>query len=177
MSVQAEEIDEWIGSDVVAGNDDKLGKVADVYYLGAEAVIVEIRTGLIGRKLSLAALNGAKVSMKHLRLAASQTVETGGGLDAEALELLAKDDPRLTGLGVEDLESATDRKARIEAAEQAAAHADAMEAEARHRADEAANLSQVAQESADHASAAQRASQEAETAAAQARREADELAG
>jgi hypothetical protein len=175
MSVQAEQIDEWIGSEVVDGNDEKLGKVAEVYYRGAEPVVVEIRTGLIGRKLSLAALNGAAVSMKHLRLGVAETIETDGGIDAEALELLARSDNRLQGIGVDDLESASERKARLEAAEQAAAHADTMEAEARHRAEEATSLAQVAQEAADNAAAAQQASQKAQADAVEARQEADRV--
>ncbi len=176
MGVQAEQIDEWIGSEVVNGDDEKLGKVAEVYYRGSEAVVVEIRNGLIGRKLSLAALNGAKVSTKHLRLGVAETVATDGGITPEALELLARDDIGLQGISVQELESATERKARREAADQAVAHADTMEAEARHRAEEAAALARVAQEAADNAAAAQRASQEAQAAAAQARREADQLA-
>jgi hypothetical protein len=175
MSIEAEQLDEWIGSEVVDPDGVKLGKVAEVYYHGADPVIVEVRSGITGRNRSLSALAGATVSMKHLRLTGADSVATGGGISTEALEQLAAHDPRLTGVTAEQLESGSERAARVKAAEDAAAHATVLEAEAAHRKEEALIAANVAREAADRAAALEQARADAVDLAERARSQAEDL--
>jgi hypothetical protein len=175
MSVEAEQLDDWIGSEVVDAADEKLGKVTEVYYRGADPVAVEYRSGLIGKTFHLAALTGAVVSMKHLRLGAGETVETDGGIDAEALGLLARSDNRLTGVSIDEIESASARAERQEAARQAALHAATLASEANHRAEEAKVAARVAREAAANSAAAEAASRDAQALAAKAQQEVEAL--
>jgi hypothetical protein len=175
MSVEAEQLDDWIGSEVLDTNGEKLGKVTEVYYKGTDALVVEFRSGLIGHKFHLAGLSGATVSQKHLRLGVSETIASDGGLDAEGLELVARTDGRVEGLPLEQLERGTDRKERLEAAREAAARADALEADAARRAEEAEIAAKQARDSAKHANEAEQAKQEAQKQAQEARKHADEL--
>lgn len=175
MSVEVEHLDEWIGSEVVAANGDKLGKVTEVYYRGADALAVQFRSGLIGHKYHLAGLSGATVSTKHLRLGVSETIASDGDLDAEGLTLMANGDSRLQGLTVDDLESGSAREERLEAARRASEEADALEAQASARTEEAERTARVAEESAQAASAAEQARLDAVQAAQAARQRADEM--
>jgi hypothetical protein len=175
MSVEAEHLDEWIGSEVVAANGDKLGKVTDVYYKGTEALAVEFVSGLIGKKYHLAGLSGATVSTKHLRLGVSETIATDGGLDAEGLGLMANGDSRLQGLSVDDLESGSAREERRASAGKAAEEADRLEAEAKARTEEAERAAATADESIKTSSSAEQARVDAVQRAQAARQHADEL--
>lgn len=175
MSVEAEALDDWIGSEVLDANGDKLGKVTEVYYRGPDALVVEFRSGLIGHKFHLAGLSGATVSTSHLRLGVSETIATDGGLDTEALALLARTDGRVEGLALEQLESGSDRRERLAAAREAAARADALELEASRRAEEAQIAARQVRDSAKHADAAEQAKLTAQQEAAAARQRANEL--
>jgi hypothetical protein len=175
MSVEVEQLDEWVGSEVLDANGEKLGKVTEVYYQGSDALVIEFRSGLIGHKFHLAGLSGATVSTKHLRLGVAETIATDGGLDTEALALLARTDGRVEGLALDQLESASARRERLAAAQEAAARADALEREATRRAEEAQVAAQQAQESAQRAAAAEQARVTAQQEAAAARQRANEL--
>ncbi len=177
MSVEAEQLEEWVGSEVVAADGEKLGKVTNVYYRGNDALAIEFRSGLIGRKYHLAGLAGATVSTKHLRLGVSETVATDGGLDAEGLALMAKSDSRLEGLALDDLESGSARQERMEAGAQAAAEADRLEAEAASRAQEAERTAQAAEAARAQAADAESARAQAAQDAQAARQRADALKG
>ena len=59
MSVEAEELQDWIGAEVVDPAGEKLGKIAEVFYRDGEPLVIEIRSGIAGRKHHLAALRGA----------------------------------------------------------------------------------------------------------------------
>jgi hypothetical protein len=175
MSVEAEALDDWVGSEVLDANGDKLGKVTEVYYRNAEALVVEFRSGLIGHRFHLAGLSGATVSTQYLRLGVAETVDTDGGLDSEGLALLARTDARVTGLALEQLESASARRERLAAAREAAAHADALELDATRRAEAAQTAAQQAHDSVQHAAEAEQAKVAAEQEAATARQRANEL--
>ena len=41
MSVEAEQLDEWIGAEVVDPEGEKLGKVAEVYYRGNDPLVID----------------------------------------------------------------------------------------------------------------------------------------
>ena len=175
MSVEAEQLDEWIGAEVVDPAGEKLGKVAEVFYRGNEPLVIEIRSGIAGRKHHLAALRGATVSKSHLRLSSGEVVSTDGGLGAGELEQLAGQDDRLQNLTVDDLEGGQARDERRKAAEQAAANADALDREASAREDEAKRAAGAADDAASTAKDADQARAQAEAKAQAARREADEL--
>ncbi len=160
MSVEAEALDDWIGSEVLDANGEKLGKVTEVYYRGPDALVVEFRSGLIGHKFHLAGLSGATVSTSYLRLGVNETIATDSGLDAEALELL---------------ESGSDRRERLAAAREAAAHADALELDATRSAEAAEIAAQQARDSAKRAAEADQAKVKAQQAAAAARQRANDL--
>jgi hypothetical protein len=175
MSVEAEQLDEWIGAEVVDPAGEKLGKVAEVFYRGNEPLVIEIRSGIAGRKHHLAALRGATVSKSHLRLSSSEVVQTDGGLGAGELEQLGGQDDRLQNLAVDDLEGGQARDERRKAAEQAAANADALDREARAREQEAKRAAGAAHDAASNAKDADQARARAEAKAQAAHREADEL--
>jgi hypothetical protein len=175
MSVEAEALDDWIGSEVLDASGEKLGKVTEVFYKGPDALVVEFRSGLIGHKFHLAGLSGATVSTSYLRLGVNETIATDSGLDAEALELLARTDGRVEGLPLAELESGTDRRERLAAAQEAAAHADALELDATRRAEEAQIAAKQSRDSAKHAAEAEQAKVKAEKAAKAARKQANEL--
>jgi hypothetical protein len=175
MSVEAEQLDEWIGAEVVDPAGEKLGKVAEVFYRGNEPLVIEIRSGIAGRKHHLAALRGATVSKSHLRLSSSEVVPTDGGLGAGELEQLGGQDDRLQNLAVDDLEGGQARDERRKAAEQAAANADALDREARAREQEAKRAAGAADDAASNAKDADQARARAEAKAQAAHREADEL--
>ncbi len=175
MSVEAEQLQEWIGAEVLDPAGEKLGKVAEVFFRGREPMVVEIRSGLAGRKHHLAALSGAVVSKSHLRLSSSEVVATDGGLGDGDLEQLAGQDERLRNLRVEDLEGGQAREQRLQAAEQAAANADALDRDAAARAEDAKRATGAADDAAAKAREADQARADAEADAKAARREADEL--
>ncbi len=175
MSVEAEALDDWIGSEVLDANGEKLGKVTEVYYRGPDALVVEFRSGLIGHKFHLAGLSGATVSTSYLRLGVNETIATDSGLDAEALELLARTDGRVEGLPLDQLESGSDRRERLAAAREAAAHADALELDATRSAEAAEIAAQQARDSAKRAAEADQAKVKAQQAATAARQRANDL--
>jgi hypothetical protein len=175
MSIEAEQIEDWIGAEVVNPDGERLGKVAEVYYRGLDPVIVEVRSGVIGRKLALAALAGATVSMKHLRLNHATTIPSDGGVTAEALAELVQTDPQLANVTADTVESGTQRKERILAAQQAATYATTLESDATSRRQEAEVSAKVAREAAERATAAQKASDDAAELAIKARARADNL--
>jgi hypothetical protein len=175
MAVEAEGLQDWIGAEVVDPAGEKLGKVEEVYYLGEIPLVVEVKSGLIGRKRSLAALAGATVTTDHLRLSTEDLLATDGGLGAGALTHLAERDPRLAGVTPEQLEGVQAREERRHAAEKEAARAAALDVEASQRADEARAAATRADHAADAASEAEQAHLQAEEDARAARLKADEL--
>jgi hypothetical protein len=68
-----------------------------VFYPGSSPLVIEIRSGIAGRKHHLAALRGATVSKSHLRLSSSDVVPTDDGLGAGELQQLAA---KMTGFGI-----------------------------------------------------------------------------
>jgi hypothetical protein len=120
-------------AEVVDPAGQKLGKIAEVFYRGNEPLVIEIRSGIAGRKYHLAAPRGATVSKSHLRLSSSELVPTDGGLGAAELGQLGGQDDRLENLTVDELEGGQARDDRRKAVEQAAANADALDRKATAR--------------------------------------------
>jgi len=175
MSVRAEHLQDWIGAEVLAPAGEPLGKIAEVFYHGNDPMLIEIRSGLVGRKHHVATLRGATVAKDHLRLATELLVQTDHGLGDVELERLAGEDDRLRGLTTDDLESTQARDDRQRAATQASAHADELERTASLREHEARQAVAAADTAATQADDAHEQHAQAQAEAEAARREADEL--
>jgi len=176
MTIEALQLQTWIGAEVLDSSGEKLGKLGDVYFRDGEPIAVSIRSGLGGRKHHVAGLRGATVSRDGLQLDA--TAETliataGGDLGAEELTKLAAHDDRLREIQPEDLESWAVRDERLQAQAQAQAQADELEAEAQRHAEQEDAATTRAREADHEAEEARRARQEAEAQAQRAREDAD----
>jgi hypothetical protein len=176
MSIEVQQLQTWIGAEVLDGAGQKLGKLEEVYFRDSLPVAVGIRSGLVGHKHHAATLRGATVSRDALHLdAAAATVPTTDTerLGAEQLTKLAAQDDRLLAVEPGDLEGWHARVEREAAEAQARADAEKLSAEASRRADDedAANLR--AGEAAHQAKKAQREHEAAEIRAQQARSEAE----
>jgi PRC-barrel domain len=177
-----EQIEEWIGQEVVDVDGERVGKLDEVYYstVTDEAIFAVVKSGLLGRHTSLIPLAGASAGRDYLRLAysAAQIDDVGFELDAGAT-IGQGDGQRLGaayGIDVppEDFASASSIEERRRAAGEAAARAGELDEEARRRAAEAEDARGAADDAADAAfqktDDAERARVEAERAREQARR-------
>lgn len=176
MSIEAQQLQTWIGAEVLDGAGQKLGKLEEVYFRDSLPVAVAIRSGLVGQKHHAATLRGATVSRDTLHLdAASATVPTPDTdrLGPEQLTKLGAQDDRLLAVAPGDLEGWHARVERFAAEAQAQADAERLSAEASHRAveEDAANLR--AGEADRQAEEAHRTHEAAEVRAQQARTEAE----
>jgi hypothetical protein len=71
MTVVAESMSDWVGKDVVDAEGEKVGKLDGVFY-DAEVDIpafVAVKSGLVGKHLTLIPLDDASVTPDHLRVA------------------------------------------------------------------------------------------------------------
>src|SRR3954467_10473006 len=69
-----EDIKEWGGQDVVDAGGDKLGKLEEVYY-DTESdgpAFAAVKSGLIGKHVSLVPLTGASVGQSYVRVTAAK---------------------------------------------------------------------------------------------------------
>jgi hypothetical protein len=169
MSIEVEHLESWIGSEARGRSGDKLGKIDDVYFAGAQPVAIDIRSGLGGRKHHAGTLTGATVSKDGIQLAIDedQLVATdGGALTRGQIAALYGQDDQLRGAPPEQLESWHERERLRKEAEEARVAADKLEAEARRRAEDEEKAAAVA---GDAEVAAEKARQEHEEAEARAR--------
>lgn len=176
MSIEVEQLESWIGSEASDGSGQKLGKIDDVYFAGAEPVAIAIRSGLGGRKRHIASLKGASVSQQAVRLAvgADDLLSTdGGALTSDQLSALAARDERLTEVRPEEIEGFHQREERRKEAEAARATADKLEAEAAHKAEEEKKATSIAGDAESTAEQARRDREEADARAQAAREEAE----
>jgi PRC-barrel domain len=69
-----EDIKQWAGQDVVDAGGDKLGKLEEVYYDTESDVpaFAAVKSGLIGKHVSLVPLEGASVGQSYVRVAAAK---------------------------------------------------------------------------------------------------------
>lgn len=174
MSVEARELQTWIGTEVLDSAGEKLGKLEDVYFRESEPLVISIRSGLGGRKHQAASLRGAMASRDGLQLnAGTWPVATDtAGIGHEQLAELAPQDDRLRDVQPDDLEGWRAREERLEAQAKAQAAADKLEAEAGQRAQDEEAAAQKAREAELEADAARLARQDAEEQARRAREDA-----
>jgi hypothetical protein len=138
--VSVEHIDDWRGQEVVDADGEKLGKLADVYYLAGsdDAVFATVTSGLLGRKHHVVPLQGASLSRDYVRVNyrkddVARAPDAGDALGDEDVQQLAG----FYGLGLTNpdgtpqrLESASAREARLRASEEARARASQLEGDA-----------------------------------------------
>lgn len=89
---EVERIEDWRGQDVVDSEDEKVGKLEEIFtdIKTSEPSIGCVKTGLFGRRLTLVPLEGATLTRDHLRLPYSKDqikgapqADSGGQLDGE----------------------------------------------------------------------------------------------
>lgn len=177
-------IHEWRGQEVRDRDDEKLGKLDEVYYDArtGEPAFISVKSGLLGRRNNLVALADATVGREYVRVAHAaaevsdvETDEVDGRLNPDALRAAAQ----AYGVTVNpdgEYESATLLSGRRAQAAEVSKRADeleqmaarrAQEAEvSRGRAHDAAQARDVAEEERDDAQqAAEAAREDAERAA------------
>jgi hypothetical protein len=175
MSVTAQQLQTWIGAEVLDRSAEKLGKLEDVYFSGDEPLAVTIRSGLAGRKHHAATLRGATVSRDHLHVAITATELVGtssDGLGAAGWTELAAQDDRLRDIAPDAVESWKAREARLEELAKADAAAAKLDVEAHHRAEDEDAAAVRASEAEHEAQAARQAREDAEARAEQVRTDA-----
>ena len=70
VAVTVEDLSEWRGKDVLDPEDQKLGKLEEIYYDVAtdQPTFVGIKSGRISKHLTIVSLQGASVGRDHLRV-------------------------------------------------------------------------------------------------------------
>jgi hypothetical protein len=181
--LNVEQIEEWAGQDVLDSEDERVGKLEDVFYstAGGDAVFASVKSGLLGRHSSIVPLAGAAVGRDYVRTAytkaqieeANSSVHASGELNRESAHQLG------VAYGIElgpdeGFESATVINERKQAIEDARGQAEVLEEEARRRADEAEAAQGTAlsahQDATEKSEQSERALAEAEQARADAER-------
>jgi uncharacterized protein YrrD len=82
-----EDIKEWRGQDVVDAGGDKLGKLEEVYYDTESDMpaFAAVKSGLIGKHVSLVPLAGASVGQSYVRVTVAKAqVKDAPNFDLEA---------------------------------------------------------------------------------------------
>jgi hypothetical protein len=178
-----EQIEDWLGREALDLEDEKVGKLDEVYYSKAtgDAVFASIKSGLLGRHSSLVPLAGASVGRDYVRLAYSAKQIEQAGSDINVHETVNHDDARrlgeLYGIALtpdDDFESSSVINARLKASAEARQQAEDLEEQARQRAAEATQAQGEAhgaeQDAAVKAEEFERARAEADRARAEAER-------
>jgi hypothetical protein len=92
--VSVENVGDWRGKDVLDAGGDKLGKFEELYYDGEtdQPAFVAVKSGLIGKHLTLVPVSGASVTPDALRVGfAKSQVKDAPSFDPDA-ELSADDE-------------------------------------------------------------------------------------
>ena len=170
--MEIERIEDWLGQTVVDPDGQKVGKLNDVFFAGhsRDAVAAAIKTGLLGRKVSVVSLTGASVARDHVKIAFSKDtvkgapqVQSGADLtDAQRDEVQAHFDMQLPSGTVESGNARADREKR---ARETAARAAELEKEAEKKAAEARSKEQAAATAEKERDEARREAEEARRAA------------
>jgi hypothetical protein len=79
---EIEAIQDWKGQDVVDVAEQKVGKLEDVWFRvdGAQAVLISVKSGLLGRKRHLVPLQGSTVTRSYVRVAFREDLRRDVGL-------------------------------------------------------------------------------------------------
>jgi len=70
VSLTVENLGDWQGQDIIDPAGEKIGKLEDVFYDAQrdEPAFVAVKSGLIGKKLTLVPVAGASVTRDHVRV-------------------------------------------------------------------------------------------------------------
>lgn len=152
--MQIEKLEDWSGQNVIDKNDEKIGKLADVYYErgGSEAALACVKSGALGRKLRAVPLEGAQATRDQIRLAYTKDeikngprVDGGADLAPDQREAIA------THYGADlssgSFESAQARSERAAREEELTGEIDDLEAEAAKKREQARRGADQAQSS------------------------------
>jgi hypothetical protein len=175
MSIEAQQLQTWIGAEVLDGSGHKLGKLEEIYFRVDLPLVAGIRSGLVGQKHHAASLRGATVSRDslHLDAAAEPVTSDAERIGVGELTKLATYDDRLLEVQPDELEGWHVRVERLAAEAQARGEADELTAQASQRAEEEAAAALRAGVADREARAAQLAREQADERARQARAAAD----
>ncbi len=184
--LNVEQIEGWLGEDVVDAAGERVGKLEEVFYSTAtgEATFASVKSGLLGRHADVVPLAGGSVGRDYVRLAYSKLEIDRANSDVSVRDSLDRDSARKLGESYaveiaqgDDFESATIVNARREEAAEARSRAEALEQEAQQRAADAQEAQGTAhsaqQDAAERAAESERARADAE----QARKDAERIAG
>lgn len=165
-----EHVEDWIGCEVIDPDGEAVGRLSEVYFRGAEPVLITTKGGRLTRKRRLVPLEGALAARDYLRVAfpADRVVETKTSEDhltSEDLALVAEHYGAAHTATPEELEGSRARADRERAALVAEQQARALDEEAQARADAAAEAAERAERA---AAEARRAEAEEREAAARA---------
>jgi hypothetical protein len=106
-----ERIEDWRGQQVVDEDGEKIGKLEDVYRPtgGGDPEFASVKTGLMGRHLTLVPLRGATVTRDHIRLAIGKALVDDAPHASGEDELTATDeDTLLAHYGLPDPDGRSD---------------------------------------------------------------------
>lgn len=137
---EAEQIENWIGVEVIGPDGEKVGKLEDVFAQagGGDATIGAIKTGAFGRKHRLVPLEGATVGRDYVRVAydadrvkdSPEIDEDGRISQEEASGLFSHYGLERTTAGSGEFEAASARNQRRAEVDAATERADELEAQA-----------------------------------------------
>lgn len=184
--MEIEQIEEWLGQDVVDCDGEKIGKLEDVYFEADSrtAVFGCVKAGMLGRKHFLVPLAGASLSRDHVRvdyhrdqIKDGPQAESGATLESAAEQELARhyelDLTTSSAVGEHRYESASARAEREDRAREATRRAEELEELADRKAAEAREEDLNAEETRRKAQQAQDERDRAARDAADARAEAE----
>jgi PRC-barrel domain len=99
VSLTVENLGDWRGQDVIDNAGDKAGKLEDVFYDARrdEPAFIAVKSGLIGKKLTLVPVAGASVTRDHVRVThAKDQIKNAPSFDPDA-ELTPDDESSAYG--------------------------------------------------------------------------------
>jgi hypothetical protein len=99
VSLTVENLGDWRGQDVIDAAGEKAGKLEDVYYDAGrdEPAFIAVKSGLIGKKLTLVPVAGASVARDHVRVShAKDQIKNAPSFDLDA-ELTPSDESSAYG--------------------------------------------------------------------------------
>jgi sporulation protein YlmC with PRC-barrel domain len=169
--LNVEQIDEWLGQEVLDSQGESLGKLEDVYFARgqSEPQLALVKSGLLGRKHTLVPLHGATVGREHVRIAhtSEQVEEASEAVEVDYGEMISGSSAQQLGgafgveLAADDLDSANALEQRRAAALEAEDRAAKLETEAQERAQGAGEAQASASEQSAQATEAERTAREA----------------
>ena len=116
--MQIEHIEQWVGREVVDSEGASVGKLEEVYFRGDDAVLAEVKTGMLARKRLLVPLAGTTVTRDEVRLdfredALLEESKGGQGFRAEDLTAVAEHYGAAHRYDTNELESSRARTDRL----------------------------------------------------------------